>query len=332
MSKTIKRVFSIAVAAIFAIIIACSWWLFYPHEIYSASIYVESGEPFYRVVRQLKDREIVKSPWFFSKAGILIGLDHRVIPGRYDFGKRVSNFDVMRKFWHGHIAFMTLTIPEGYNLQQVSRLLNQRCGTSREVFDGLVRDSLYLAGLGVEAGFGEGYLFPETYRFEWGISADGAIRVMVEQLYSGIDRSLLARSDSMGYTFHELLTMASIIEMEGLVHDEFGTIASVYRNRYIMGMKLQADPTVIYGMGGLDRDLLVKDYQFPSEYNTYLHMGLPPTPICSPGMGAIRAALYPDSTDFLYFVADGNGRHIFNKTYSGHLKDTRRIKKESKGR
>jgi len=328
MIDSLKRAILIAAAILLILSIALGWWLFYPHEVYSASIYVENGDKFYQVVRQLKDRGVVGSPWLFSKFGVLIGLDHRVIPGRYDFKRRQSNFDVMRKLWRGEIAFMTLTIPEGYNLKQIGTLLSQRCGTNREVFDSLVRDSQFLAGLGVKSGFGEGYLFPETYRFEWGISASEAIKAMVGQLFSRIDDTLLARGDSMGYSLPQMLTMASIIESEGLVHDEFRTIASVYRNRYLMGMKLQADPTVIYGMGGLDRDLLIKDYQFPSAYNTYLHEGLPPTPICSPGMAAIQAALHPDSTDYLYFVADGNGRHIFNRTYRQHLDDTRKVKKK----
>jgi UPF0755 protein len=332
MNKRLKKYLAIAASLIIVAVIAFGWWLFYPQDIYPASIFVESGDPFYRLVRKLKDREVVRSPWLFSKVGILIGLDHKIAPGRYDFKRRVSNYRIMRKLWRGEIAFTTVTIPEGLNLSQIGALLHQRCGTSREIFDSLVRDSGFLTALDLPTGFAEGYLFPETYRFEWGISAPHAIRTMVEQLRSRLDEKLLARSDSMGYTLHELLTMASIIEMEGLNHDEFGTIASVYRNRYEKGMKLQADPTVIYGMGGLDRDLLIKDYQFPSAYNTYLHEGLPPTPICSPGMEAIRAALYPDSTDYLYFVADGNGRHIFNKTYKKHLEDTRRIKRELRSR
>ena len=327
MANTAATILKTIIILTLALIIFAGWWLFYPRDIYPASIYVESGDQFYQVMRKLKDREVVKSPWLFSKIGIIIGLDRKVIPGRYDFSRRVSNLSVMRKLWRGEIAFETLTIPEGYNLKQIGALLNQRCGTSREIFDSLVRDSGYLARLGVEAGFGEGYLFPETYRFEWGVTAPQVIEAMTRQLFDKLDPALMARCDSMGYSLHQLLTMASIIEMEGLQPDEFGTIASVYYNRYRIGMKLQADPTVIYGMGGLDRGLLVKDYQFPSEYNTYLHNGLPPTPICSPGMTAIWSALYPDSTDYLYFVADGKGRHIFNKTYKQHLADTRSVKK-----
>ena len=330
-NKLKKLAFALGFFA-FLILVSFGWWLFAKHTIYPASIIVEPGEPFYKIVVKLKDREVIHSPWLFSKLGLLTGLDRKVVPGRYDFDESVSNFEVMRKMWRGDIAVMTFTIPEGYSLKKIRDLLHQRCGTEPQVFDSLVRDSHYLADLGIEVGFAEGYLFPETYNFQWGISADEAIRTMARQLFERIDDSMLARADSLGYDFHELLTMASIVESEGTMADEFPVIASVYFNRREIGMKLQADPTVIYGMGGLDRDLQIKDYNFPSSYNTYLHSGLPPTPICSPGMNAIKAALYPDSTDYYYFVADGNGRHIFNKTYQGHLRDTRRIKNELRRR
>lgn len=327
MSRKLARLLKLGFALGVVLTILFAWWLFVPHHIYPASIFVEKGEPFYKVVRQLKDRDVVGSPWLFSKVGIIVGLDRRVVPGRYDFSRKTSNFSIMRKLWRGDIAYMTLTIPEGVTLRQISTLLNQRCGTSSRVFDSLVRDSQYLAGLGIDVGFAEGYLFPETYRFEWGISAEDAIAAMVQQFRDRIDGRIMARADSMGYTLPDLLKMASIIEREGFFADEYPVIASVYYNRFRRGMKLQADPTVIYGMGGLDRELTVNDYKFPSAYNTYIHKGLPPTPICSPGMTAIMAALYPDSTDYLYFVADGSGRHVFSKTYQEHLAAIRDVKR-----
>ncbi len=311
-------------------VIVTGWWLFIRHDIYPASILVEPGDRFHNVVVKLHDREIVNSPWFFSKAGIIIGLDRHIIPGRYDFKKRISNFEIMRKLWKGDIAVLSVTIPEGYSLKQISALIHQKCGTNPERFDSLVRDSAYLSNLGINAGFAEGYLFPETYRFQWGVTAHEAIETMAAHLFQRMNDELLERGWELGYNLDDILTMASIVESEGSHADEFPVIASVYRNRLEIDMKLQADPTVIYGMGGLDRDLMIKDYQFSSTYNTYMHKGLPPTPICSPGMNAIMAILYPDSTDFYYFVADGNGRHVFNKTYQGHLRDIRRIKKQSR--
>lgn len=326
MSK-IKKYFLLFCLFIIVLTISGGWWLFARHDIYPASIMVEPGDPLYKVVVKLHDRDIIKSPWLFSKVGIIAGLDKKIIPGRYDFNTRVSHFDIMRKLWRGDIAVMSITIPEGYTLSKISDLLHQRCGINQRRFDSLARDSQFLLSLGIDAGFAEGYLFPETYRFAWGVSSAEALEAMTHQLFSRIDDNMKVRAEEMGYTLDDVLTMASIIEMEGSVFDEYPTIASVYRNRLDINMLLQADPTVIYAMGGLDRKLLQKDYKFPSTYNTYLHKGLPPTPICSPGMDAIMAALYPANTEYLYFVADGSGRHVFNTTYRQHLADTRRIKR-----
>ncbi|MEZ5357537.1 MAG: endolytic transglycosylase MltG [Candidatus Zixiibacteriota bacterium] len=330
MSK-IKKYFLLLCSLLILLVITGGWWLFARHDIYPASILVESGDPLYKVVVKLHDRDIVSSPWIFSKVGILVGLDKKIIPGRYDFNTRVSNFDIMRKLWRGDIAVMSITVPEGYSLNKISDLLYQRCGVNQQRFDSLTRDSQFLLTLGIDAGFAEGYLYPETYRFAWGVSAAEAIEAMTHQLFSNIDETMKARAEELGYSLDDLLTMASIVELEGAVPDEYPTIASVYRNRLDINMLLQADPTVIYAMGGLDRQLLQKDYKFPSTYNTYLHKGLPPTPICSPGLDAIMAALYPAQTDYLYFVADGSGRHVFNSTYRQHLIDTRRIKRTMRG-
>jgi UPF0755 protein len=132
--------------------------------------------------------------------------------------------------------------------------------------------------------------------------------------------SLVRRMDSMGLDRHAVLTLASMIEAETADPGERRHIAGVFRNRLNLGMPMQCDPTVIYGMEGLlnGRPLLTKDLEFNSPYNTYLNPGLPPGPICNPGRAAILAALYPDSTDDLYFVADGAGHHIFSRTLEQH--------------
>jgi UPF0755 protein len=308
------------------------WWFFSGNDSYPASIFVEPGDAFHTIVVKLRDRELVNSPWLFSKVAILLNVDRHLIPGRYDFSADVSYYDIFKKIKNGDIAVMSVTIPEGYTVGQIGRLLSQVCGVDPDRFGKLVRDSEYLASLGIEAGFAEGYLFPETYNFAWGIPPMQAIETMVDELYARLTDKQLLRAGEIGFTPHELLTLASIVEAEARHDEEKPRIASVYLNRFRIGMKLQADPTVIYGMGGLDRPLMVKDYKFPSLYNTYVHHGLPPGPICSPGMASINAVLYPDTSDYLYFVADGNGYHIFSKTYNDHLRATRRVKQEQRSR
>jgi len=328
MIRMLKRFIVACLVIAFAVTLWSAWWLLVKRNIAPVSVFIESGEPLYKAVVKLRDGHVINSPWLFSKAAILAGIDRHIIPGRYDFQGRLSNYDVMHKLLRGDVAILTVTIPEGYNLQQISRILNQKCGVNRRVFDSLSRDSVYLAGLGIKTGFAEGYLFPATYNFPWGIPAGDAFGEMAGALFSRLTDSIMIRATSLGYTVHDLLTMASIIESESKAEDELGKIASVYTNRYKIGMRLQADPTIIYGMGGLNRHLTTDDYKFPSRYNTYLYKGFPPTPICSPGMKSIMAALYPDSTNYLYFVADGNGRHVFNRSYEQHLKDIYRIKRE----
>lgn len=327
MIKLLSKVFAVTVLAVLVIGGWSAWWLFSGSAVPTTSIIVETGDTFTRVVDKLHEKDLVGFPWLFTKIGTMADLDTRIIPGRYDFSGQVSNYGILNKLWRGDIVIATVTVPEGYSLRQIGKLLYEKCGIDQKVFDSLTRDRNFLSTLGVGTGFAEGYLFPETYLFRWGLPATEAIGVMAKLLHDRLAPPLLARADSLGYNLHNLLTMASIIQREGKEPDEFPRIASVYQNRYKIGMRLQADPTVIYGMGGLSRKLLYRDYKFPSPYNTYLHPGLPPTPICSPGMKAIMAALYPEKTKYLYFVADGTGRHVFNNTFDAHKRDTRSIKK-----
>ncbi|MDD4050997.1 MAG: endolytic transglycosylase MltG [candidate division Zixibacteria bacterium] len=332
MIKLLSKIAAITALVILVIGGVSAWWLFSGTTIPPTSVIVDTGDTFTKVVDKLRDKGLVGFPWLFTKVGTMAELDTRIIPGRYDFSGQVSNYGILNKLWRGDIVIATVTVPEGYNLRQIAKLLYDKCGVDQKIFDSLTQDRQFLSSLGVGAGFAEGYLYPETYLLRWGLPATEAISVMVRQLNDRLTPPLLARADSLGYNKHNLLTMASIIQREGKEPDEFPRIASVYQNRYKIGMRLQADPTVIYGMGGLSRKLLYRDYKFPSPYNTYLHPGLPPTPICSPGMTAIMAALYPERTKYLYFVADGSGRHVFNSTFDDHKRDIRSIKKRVNAR
>lgn len=327
MIDKLRRVLAALLFLLFLASLLTVWWLLSHTPLAPGYILVEPGDRFSQVVGKLHEKGFVHSPWLFSKVGVILGIDRRIIAGRYNFDGRMSNLDIMRKLRRGDIVISKVIIPEGFTVRQIKRRLEQDCGIDPRLFDSLAHDSAFLSGLGIPSDFAEGYLFPETYILPWGISAADAIKMMSSQLFSRLNDSLLQRARQLGMTLEDVLTMASIIELEAFADDELSIIASVYYNRQRIGMPLQADPTVIYGMGGLDRGLKISDYHFPSTYNTYLHKGLPPTPICSPGMKAIMAALYPAETNYLYFVADGKGRHIFNRTYQAHLRDNYRIKK-----
>jgi len=213
-----------------------------------------------------------------------------------------------------------VTLPEGLRIGQIAAVLEARLEIDSAAFVALAHDSAFIAELGIGAPSLEGYLFPETYFFSFGIGERRVIRAMVEQL-----RARLPRTMPPDRTLHQVLTLASIIEGEAMLAGEMDTIASVYCNRLSAGMCLQADPTIQYLIEGTPRRLLNRDLEIDSPYNTYKYAGLPPGPINSPGLDAILAAVEPAKTGYLYFVADGEGGHIFSTTLREHLRAKRRF-------
>jgi len=165
----------------------------------------------------------------------------------------------------------------------------------------------------------EGYLFPDTYRVPFGSSAADVVNQMTARAHASWTEAYERRAREIGMSHHDVMTLASIVEAEARVADERPTIAAVYHNRLRTGMRLEADPTVAYAMGGYRGRLFYKDLAIESPYNTYRRTGLPPGPICNPGVQALRAAVNPTRTEFLYFVADNSGGHVFSRTFEEHL-------------
>jgi UPF0755 protein len=190
----------------------------------------------------------------------------------------------------------------------------------------LVRNKEYARSLGIDADTLEGYLFPDTYYFPKGIKLEDIPRKMVQRYKTVFVDSYRSRAKELGFTEQQIITLASIVEKEAKVLSERKLIAAVYYNRLKLGMKLQADPTAVYGTKAWITKITANDLKRKSPYNTYLHKGLPPGPIANPGEGAILAALYPEKVDYLFFVAQGDGSHYFSKDYSAHEKAVNRYK------
>jgi len=206
----------------------------------------------------------------------------------------------------------------------VASILSERLSVDSSAVVSLAADSGLLATLDIPSL--EGYLFPETYFFPWGTHALEAVSEMVA-MYRTMTDTVWPRELPLGLTRAGVIKLASIIEAETKVDSERVLVASVYSNRLRADIKLDADPTVIYGLGGIDRPLLKKDIEKDSPYNTYLHKGLPPTPINSPGLASIEAALHPQETDYLYFVADNSGGHRFSRTNAEHNRARQEIRR-----
>jgi UPF0755 protein len=256
-------------------------------------------------------------------------IDRQLKPGRYEFSGPTAMADIMNALRIGAPP-IRVTVPEGWTIAKIAPRMARELGVDSAAFIAETRDTVALHRWGVPADRMEGYLLPETHEFYWGAAAREVIDRMAQDGRAVFADSLVRRMNSMGWDRHAVLTLASMIEAETADAGERSHIAGVFRNRLNLGMPMQCDPTVVYGMGGLlnGRPLLARDLELDSPYNTYLNLGLPPGPICNPGRAAILAALYPDSTDDLYFVADGSGHHIFSRTLEQHNMARVRVHRE----
>jgi UPF0755 protein len=213
-----------------------------------------------------------------------------------------------------------VTIPEGYDIVQITPLLTRALGVPADSVNAAVRDSTLRARVSDPAETLEGYLFPDTYILAPGSSAREAIGEMVRRFEREWKPEYDAQAAALGYSRHQIVTMASIVEKEARLPEERPVIAAVYYNRLRTGMPLQADPTVQYALGHHVGRVLYKDLEVDSPYNTYQHPGLPPGPIASPGGASLRAALAPAKVPYLYFVAAPDGHHEFRTTMAEHAK------------
>jgi len=255
-------------------------------------------------------------------------LDARIISGRYELSAAMSVDEILAKLVAGDVVVRRFTLPEGLTVAMMADLLDEAGVVDREDFLDAVAaaaaDNPYLpADLDVAQPM-EGYLFPATYEYHSGITAEEVVAMLLDRFQAVWTDELLARADETGRSVHEVVTMAAIVETEARVAAEQPAIAGVYLNRLAIGMPLQADPTVYYALG-LPRTerLFYEHLEVDSPYNTYKYPGLPPGPIASPGESAIRAVLYPETHEYYYFVAknDGSGEHYFASTYEEHLEN-----------
>ncbi|MEW5797132.1 MAG: endolytic transglycosylase MltG [Candidatus Zixiibacteriota bacterium] len=288
------------------------------------SVIIEPGDSFERVASRLVDSGVVRSGAMLRYPAQFRGIDRKLTPGRYDFTGENSCRSVLGKLERGDVVTIRVTIYEGAPIWRVASVLAQRLGLDSAEVVRLNADSAFLTEVGKKCL--EGYLFPETYFIRWGTPVRDILKEMVAMYHTKTD-SVWRQDVPNNLSREEVIILASIVEAEALVNDEKPQIASVYHNRLGRKMKLDADPTVIYGLGGLNRPLLKSDLERDSPYNTYRRRGLPPTPINSPGLDAIRSVLHPALTDYLYFVADGSGKHRFSRTNDEHNRARREIRR-----
>jgi UPF0755 protein len=315
----VKRI--VLVAAL-GLAVACAEPDSAPHSI---RITVPRGATLAAVADTLHAREVIKSSRLFKLYARVSGRQRGIQAGTYDFRPGMSMRAVLDMLTSGREALVAVTVPEGLMLSEIAARVHEQCGISPDSFLVATRDSTLRTLLGLGAATLEGYLYPSTYYVRIGATA----RELVEQMSGEFEHQWQPAWDfrlaELGLSRHELVTLASIIEGEVRYSADRKYVSSVYHNRLARHMRLQADPTVIYALGRRRR-LYERDYQTPSPYNTYLIDGLPPGPIGQPSAASIEAALYPASTNYLYFVARPDGKHVFSRTYVEHLAATRAVR------
>ncbi len=283
-------------------------------------VVIPKGANFNLVAAKLEENGVIDKQWLLKIAARILGSDKTLKAGEYLFEPKVSILDVLKKISSGDIYYRRLTLPEGLTTTQMLDLIAAEAGLSGEI-------SLLPK---------EGDLLPETYTFSFGDSRDSMVLQAMQAMEKVKKEAWASRAENLPIKSpEEMMVLASVIEKETGLPEERGLVAAVFVNRLQKGMKLQTDPSVIYaltmGKKELGRSLTRKDLEVDSPYNTYKYYGLPPMPICNPGKDSIMAAVHPEESKYLYFVASGNGGHNFATSLAEHNLNVKRwIKSKAK--
>lgn len=278
------------------------------------------------VVDTLSARGILQSPETFTLFARVTGWGDQIKAGHYAFESGASNYDMIQKLRRGLQEPVRLTVPPGTRPEVIAAVAGRDMFFDAADFNEALRDAALAESLSTDTSSLFAYMLPETYYFYWLTSAPTTIVKIKEQFDRFWEDELKAGADSLGFSKHDVLTLASIVEWETGLADEMPAVAAVYVNRLRLGMKLDADPTVqfvVMESEGVKRRLLYEDYRIPHPYNTYIRGGLPPGPITNPSPSSLRAAVRPAQHNYLYFVAKGDGSHVFSRTLSEHNRAAR---------
>lgn len=296
------------------------WWQFQPVGKGGLRLVrITPGMSARQIGQKLQSQGLVRSALAFEWAVRLRGWSGQLQPGTYELRPSMSPWQIAQMLAEGRVATSWVTIPEGYTVRQIAQLMEERGVASAQEFLRLATEEgdTFRASFPLPKNL-EGYLFPNTYRLPRGTGARAAIQAMVSLLEREVYQKYRDEIERSGFTFHQILTIASMIEREAKVPQDRALISAVIRNRLKRGMRLEIDATVLYALGTHKSRVLYRDLEVDSDYNTYRRKGLPPGPIANPGAACIEAALRPAEVDYLYYVARPDGSHIFTRTLQEH--------------
>jgi UPF0755 protein len=304
--------------------------LFWPQNDIDSKVKVNipKGSSLAQIADLLADKNIVTNTNMFITATTLMRYSNNIPAGIFALKNANNNYRIVKQLVQGNPEMIKVTLLEGWTISEVAEAISESMNLSPEILSSLCYDEQFILELGLGVKSLEGYLFPDTYLF---LESENNPKEVLKQIvlefgevYKG---NLHDRTEQIGLTVNEVLSLASIIEGEAIFDSERAIIAAVYLNRLEKGMPLQADPTIQYIIKDGPRRLSLSDLKINSPYNTYLYRGLPPGPICNPGKASILAVLYPDDNNYLFFVARGDGYHTFTRTIDEHNQAKRQFQK-----
>jgi UPF0755 protein len=278
---------------------------------------VKEGSSLKEVAGDLETRGLITNKTLFVLWTRVKGYGKDVRAGEYSLSPAMAPVQLLEILRKGLVILHPVTIPEGFTRDQIADALAAKGLADKKRFLELTEDRALLRQYGLSGPSVEGYLFPDTYHFSRGTPPSAILDTMVKR-FKQVVTPLMERSQGTGMKFEEVVTLASIVEKETGRPEERPLIASVFLNRLRLGMRLESDPTVIYGMENFGGDLKRKDLAQKTPYNTYVIYGLTPGPIANPGLESIKAVIDPAITDYLYFVSRNDGSHQFSRTLAEH--------------
>jgi len=319
----IKRIKQWVLLSLIGALLLGAWLTYYaisplklqPH---SQEIVIQPKSSLKSIANQLVQQGVLREPWRFILIAKLLNKEPFLQAGSYTLNKNISPYQLLLSLNHGKTTQGSVTFIEGHTFVQMRDKLAINDAVKQSIA-GLSEPEI-LKVIGSEFSVAEGLFFPDTYYFDRNTSDIALLKRSYEAMQSKLAKAWANREENLPYkNSYQALIMASIVEKETGKASERPMIAGVFVNRLRIGMRLQTDPTVIYGMGeDYQGNIGYKDLKTATPYNTYVVRGLPPTPIAMPGRGAINAALHPDNSNALYFVARGDGTHEFSATLKDH--------------
>jgi UPF0755 protein len=320
MRRRIKGVLLVGAVAAFLVL---AWCVRYPlHELplkqSPLQFSISAGSSLRSASAQMVDAGVIRSAFSFELLTRIFGDPRNVKAGNYEVEKGITPLELIEKITRGTNAALAITFVEGWNFRQMRKVLDDNPALSHETLG--LSDVDVLQRMGLEESSPEGLFFPDTFHFSTGTSDLNILRRSYDLMQRHLAAQWAQRSPDLPLaTPYEALTLASIVEKETGKAVERSIISAVFLNRLKLGMKLQTDPTVIYGLGEtFDGNLRKHDLLSDTPYNTYTRVGMPPTPIAMPGLASLHAALHPAPTDALYFVAKGDGSSHFSRSFEEH--------------